>query len=101
MIVWLTGMAGTGKSTIARELAPWLKAIVLDSDDIRGCWTDLPRDLAGVTSPYEGPRNPIAVVDTTDAFAGIVQPETMARILEALHERGLERIGRDNAGAGI
>lgn len=40
-IVWLFGFAGSGKSTIARELGNRFNAVVVDSDVFRYAWPDL------------------------------------------------------------
>lgn len=35
MIIWLTGLSGAGKTTIAEQLASRIDAIVIDGDDMR------------------------------------------------------------------
>src|SRR4030042_2017977 len=89
VVLWLTGLSGSGKSTIANEVAYELHkmgklAYVLDGDNIRhGLNKDLgfsPDDRnenirrisevaklfadSGINAPYEEPENPELVLDT-------------------------------------
>ena len=51
-VIWITGLSGVGKTTLAIELAQRLRdsgqaVISLDGDDLRRVWGDQPTDEAG------------------------------------------------------
>jgi adenylylsulfate kinase len=51
-VIWITGLSGAGKTTLANELAQRLRSagqavIVLDGDDLRRVWGEQPTDNAG------------------------------------------------------
>lgn len=45
-ITWITGNSGAGKTTLAKKILAADGGILLDGDEIRGCWTDLGFDEA-------------------------------------------------------
>jgi cytidine diphosphoramidate kinase len=51
-VIWITGLSGAGKTTLATELAQRLRGagqavISLDGDDLRRVWAEQPTDEAG------------------------------------------------------
>jgi len=51
-VIWITGLSGAGKTTVAIELAERLRGagqavVSLDGDDLRRVWGDSPTDEAG------------------------------------------------------
>lgn len=76
-LVVLHGPSGTGKSVLARSLAPWLGADVIASDVLR-------KELVGM-KPTDRPRP-----QDIDRLYG---PDMHARTYEALHLRALRMLG--------
>jgi adenylylsulfate kinase len=95
-VLWCTGLSGSGKSTVARELEKRLMdtghlAFVLDGDNIRH---GLNRDLGfGVQDRNENIRR-IAEVAALFAECGVICITSFISPIRALREQACEIIGR-------
>lgn len=75
-IYFMVGVSGSGKSTVARELAQRLNAIHIRSDAVR-------KHLAGIPLLERG-------ADATDFGGGIYTPEMTAKTYDQLQSLGLQ-----------
>jgi len=83
LLVVVGGAPGTGKSTLARELAVRLDAVVLSTDELRGA-------VVGDGSAHSGPLDDPAdegAVDEGGVDEGHYRPEAVSRVYTELLER--------------